>query len=191
MNAMALLIWVSAFSSFGWGVLRFFRRTSGVSWHTALVAVLGLVFGVWHLLAIASSNVRPPRSAVAIVLLSVSTLLFWWAVQACESRHLTAIFEDDLPCHLVRRGPYRHIRHPFYASYTMFWFAGWIASASVVSLISSAVMLRIYLEAVRTEERKFAASNLSGDYAEYRQRVGMMAPKLDVVVKRLFRRPTR
>jgi protein-S-isoprenylcysteine O-methyltransferase Ste14 len=181
MNAMALVVWVSAFSSFSWGVLRFFRKTSGLTRHTALVAVLGLLFGGWHFLAIATSRVGTTRSLVAIMLLSISTLLFWSAVRACESRRLTAIFESDVPVHLVQRGPYRYIRHPFYVSYTLFWFAGWVASASVPALMSAAIMLGIYLNAARAEERKFSSSNLANEHAAYRRRVGLMIPRLHVV----------
>ena len=177
MTAVVLLIWVSAFSSFGWGVLRFFRKTSGRAWHTVLVAVLGVIFGGWHFLAIATSRVGPLPSLVGILLLAISTSLFWCAVHACESRRLTAIFESDVPLHLERHGPYRYIRHPFYASYTLFWFAGWIASASTLALISAGIMLGIYLNAGRKEERKFASSMLAGEYAEYRRRAGLMIPK--------------
>jgi len=178
MNATALLLWVSAFSSFGWGVLRFFRRSAGLTVHTAVVAALGLVFGAWHVAAIATSGVGPLPSGVGSLLLGLSTATFWSAVGACESRRLTAIFENDVPLHLVQRGPYRYIRHPFYASYTMFWLAGWIASGSTLALISAGIMLGIYQDAIRQEERKFASSTLAVQYAEYRRRVGMMIPRL-------------
>ena len=178
MNALALVIWVSAFSSFGWGMLRFFRKPSGLTWQTALVAVLGLVFGGWHFVAIATSRVGPLPMFVGIALLFTAVALFLSAVRACESRRLTAIFESDVPLYVVRRGPYRYVRHPFYASYTIFWFAGWIASGSMLALISAGIMLAIYLDAVRKEERKFAASPLAAEYAEYRRHAGLMIPKL-------------
>jgi protein-S-isoprenylcysteine O-methyltransferase Ste14 len=180
MNALALLMWVCAYSSFGWGVLRFFRKISGLTWHTAAVAALGLVFGAWHFFAIARSSAGPLPLFLGAQLLFLSTLLFWRAVHACGSRRLTAIFETDLPLHLVRRGPYRLIRHPFYASYTMFWFAGWIASNSMLALISAGIMLGIYVCAARNEERKFAASGLGTEYEGYRRGVGMMFPRLRV-----------
>jgi protein-S-isoprenylcysteine O-methyltransferase Ste14 len=188
MNALALLVWVSAFSSFGWGVLRFFRRTSGLKWRSALVAALGLVFGGWHFFAIATSVAGPSRSFIGMALLAISTMLFWGAVRACESRRLTAISEGDLPLHLVQRGPYRYVRHPFYASYTMFWFAGWVASTSMLALLSAGIMLAIYLDAVRAEEGKFASSRLAGEYAEYRRLAGTMTPRLRVLVGQLLDR---
>lgn len=181
MNAIALLVWVSAFSSFGWGMLRFFRKPSGLTWRTAFVAVLGLIFGVWHFFAIATSTLDPLRLCIGIVLLSIATTLFWCTVRACGSRRLTAIFENDVPFQLVRRGPYRYIRHPFYASYTMFWLAGWIASDSILALISAGIMLGFYLDAGRKEERKFSSSMLATEYDEYRRHAGLMIPKLHVL----------
>jgi len=178
MNATALLLWVSAFSSFGWGVLRFFRRSAGLTVHTAVVAVLGLVSGAWHVAAIATSGVGPLPFGAGSLLLGISTATFWWAVSACDSRRLTAIFENDVPLHLVQHGPYRYIRHPFYASYSMFWLAGWIASGSTLALVSAAIMLGIYQDAIRQEERKFASSTLALQYADYRRRVGMLIPRL-------------
>ena len=178
MNAMALVVWVSAYSSFGWGMIRFFRKPSGLTRYTALVAVLGLVFGGWHGYAVATSAAGAPPLVAGIMLLSVATALFWFAVRACGSVRLTAISERDAPLQLVRRGPYRFIRHPFYASYTMFWFAGAIASGSMLALIAAGIMLGIYLDAARKEERKFAASTLATEYAEYRLRAGLMIPRL-------------
>jgi protein-S-isoprenylcysteine O-methyltransferase Ste14 len=178
MNAVALEIWVSAFSSFGWGMLRFFRKPAGLHGRTALVAALGALFSGWHLFAIASSSPTPLRQLAAIGCLSFATTLFWSAVCACGSHALTAIFADDLPVHLVRGGPYRYIRHPFYTSYTIFWFAGWIASGSLLALVSAVMMLGLYLDAAGREERKFAGSPLRAEYEAYRRRTGLMTPRL-------------
>jgi protein-S-isoprenylcysteine O-methyltransferase Ste14 len=175
---MTLLPWVSAFSSFGWGMLRFFRRTAALNWQTAGVAVLGSVFSGWHCYQVIGSNAELAPRLCGFVLLSGATMLFWWAVRGCGTSGMTAIFEGDVPCHLVRRGPYAYVRHPFYASYTMFWFGGAIASGSISAWISAGIMLGIYLDAIAREERKFASSMFAGEYAEYRRRAGVMTPRL-------------
>jgi protein-S-isoprenylcysteine O-methyltransferase Ste14 len=188
MSAIALLVWGCAFSSFGWGVLHFFRKPSGPTGRTVSVAALGCIFGVWHLAALATSTVGRLPLCTGIALLAASMTIFWWAVRACESRRLTAIFESDVPVHLVRRGPYQYVRHPFYASYTMFWLAGWIASDSFLALVSALIMFGIYLDAIRKEERKFSSSPLAADYAEYRRHAGLMLPRLHAARKAIRRR---
>jgi protein-S-isoprenylcysteine O-methyltransferase Ste14 len=174
-------MWVFAFSAFGWGVVRFFERRAGLRWRTAIVALFGLAFGAWHAVAIGTAAVGTSRSMIAIGLLAGSIALFRSAVVACGGRTLTAIFERDLPRALVQSGPYRLIRHPFYASYMLFWFAGWIASASTAALVSAFVMLAVYAGAIRAEERKFAASSLASEYAIYRRSAGAMTPRFQTL----------
>ena len=87
-----------------------------------------------------------------------------------------AIFEADLPVRLVQSGPYAYVRHPFYSAYTIFWLGGWVASGSMVALLSVPVMLGIYVQGAREEERKFSRSSFAGEYADYRRRVGAWLP---------------
>jgi protein-S-isoprenylcysteine O-methyltransferase Ste14 len=178
MTLVAALTCVSAFSSFGWGILYFFEKPSGLTWRAASVAVLGLFFGGWHLHAIATSTMSWWQVAMGMAAQLASAAIFWSAVRACRRHRLTAIFETDVPVRLVQDGPYRHVRHPFYASYTIFWLGGWVASGSDVALLSLAVMGAIYATGAREEERKFMRSPLAERYAAYQQRVGRWLPKL-------------
>jgi protein-S-isoprenylcysteine O-methyltransferase Ste14 len=176
MSFAATLTCLAAFSSFGWGVIRFFTRPSGLTWRAGVVAVLGLLLAGWDLQAIWRSQAGPWMIGAAIVAHVVSMVIFWSAVRACGVQRLSAIFDTDTPVHLVRRGPYRLVRHPFYISYTIFWLAGWLGSGSLVALVGAVAMAGWYLLAIREEERKFAASPLAGEYAEYRRRAGLMWP---------------
>jgi protein-S-isoprenylcysteine O-methyltransferase Ste14 len=178
MNTLALTVWVSAFASFGWGMLRFFQKSHGFTWQTAMVGALGLGFGVWHFFVVCESRRSGMLVLAGIGLLSMSVALFWSTVCAHDSGAPTAIFEKDVPVRLVCHGPYRFIRHQFYAAYTMFWFAGWLLSGSSAGLLSASVMLAIYVAAMRQEERKFDASPLAAAYAEYRRRAGAFFPRL-------------
>ena len=178
MLAVTLVVWLSAFLSFGWGMLRFFQKPAGLSPQAALVATLGMIFAIWDALAIAAAAAGPWPRAAGLALLLISTTLFWRTVSACASTRLTAIFEPDLPQCLMRRGPYRFVRHPFYASYTLFWLAGWIASGSMLSLAAAIIMLAIYVAAARREERKFQDSSLADVYARYRLSAGLLCPRL-------------
>jgi len=172
MHALVLSLWVSALGSFSWGVFRFFDTPSGCRRRTAGVAMIGGVAAAWDGLVVAMSVTPVGFQLAGAVFFVVSLVLFWWAVRACESQPLTAIFQDDLPVRLVRRGPYRVIRHPFYASYIIFWFGSAVTSLSIVALAAVIVMFCVYRLAIHCEERKFSASELAAEYAEYRREVG-------------------
>lgn len=178
MNVLTLLAWVCTFVSFAWGVFCFFTRSPGRNWRTTVVARFGLIFAIWQAVAIATADANPLRHGAAIGMLAGSLILFWSAVRACGGERLTAIFEKDRPGMLLRHGPYRYIRHPFYTAYTIFWIAGALAGASIVSALAAVVMWTLYVDAIRREERKFADSPLAALYDDYRRGTGRMLPKL-------------
>jgi len=176
MRLILIVLWFIAYASFAWGVLRFFTRTVRVGWHTGLVAPLGLASGLWHLTAVITTRATAWDQAAGACCVAGATLLFWSAVSACGALRPTAIFETDSPAHLLCSGPYRYIRHPFYASYTLFWIGGTVAAQSLVSLAFAAAMFSLYLSAIRSEERKFADSSLADAYADYARVTGRLLP---------------
>ena len=157
-----------AFASFGWGVVRFFTKPSGLTRQAAMVAVLGLAFSVWNVAATWRSAAGDTPLLAAAALHLLATILFWSAVRACPATGLTAIYETDAPTQLVRGGPYRFMRHPFYTSYTLYWIGGALGAASLLSAGAVLVMAAIYTHAARTEQRKFAASPLAREYEDYK-----------------------
>jgi protein-S-isoprenylcysteine O-methyltransferase Ste14 len=167
---VTLSVCLLAFASFGWGVLRFFTKPSGLTRRAAVVAVLGLCFSVWNLLGTWVWPAGTPALLAAAGLYVAAAALFWSAARACPATGLTAIYETDAPRTLVRGGPYRFVRHPFYTSYTLYWIGGAVGSASWVSAAAVIVMAAIYTHAARGEERKFAASTLARDYDDYKRR---------------------
>lgn len=107
-----------------------------------------------------------------------SNALFWWAIAASRTARLRFAFDEEGPDSLVTSGPYRHLRHPFYSSYVLFW-AGWsLATWSVWALVPLAGLVTLYVAAAKGEERKFAATAMAGEYLAYRRRAGLMWPKL-------------
>jgi protein-S-isoprenylcysteine O-methyltransferase Ste14 len=176
MYGIASTTCLATFASFGWGVLYFFEKPAGVSVRAVMVAVFGLFFGLWDAHAVWVAGSAPWLVVAGVAVNLMSAAIFWSAVRACGPRHLSAIFETDAPTFLVQRGPYQVVRHPFYASYTLFWIAGWIASGSYVALLGVAIMVGYYLQGMREEELKFARSPLAAEYAAYRRRVGALVP---------------
>ena len=115
---------------------------------------------------------------LGLLLELISFALFWAAIRASRQRQLRLAFDPGNPRSFVDIGPYRYVRHPFYVSYIILW-AGWaLATWSPWALVSLAVMVCLYIYAARDEERKFGLTDMAGDYAAYRQRVGFFFPKL-------------
>jgi protein-S-isoprenylcysteine O-methyltransferase Ste14 len=107
-----------------------------------------------------------------------SLALFARCIAVNRARPLTLAFAHDLPTHLVDRGPYRTVRHPFYSSYMIAYVSGLIATMNLRLLPLILVMGMLYTRAARKEEAKFLASRLSHRYGLYRQRTGMFIPRL-------------
>ncbi|MNC97641.1 hypothetical protein D3C83_153610 [compost metagenome] len=70
------------------------------------------------------------------------------------------------------------MRHPFYASYLLYWLAGAVAIREAWLVPAFAVIVVLYVLAARTEERKFARSAVCDAYDAYRRKTGMFVPRL-------------
>lgn len=104
--------------------------------------------------------------------------LFVAAILASRQARLKFVFDAENPHGLVTSGPYAHMRHPFYASYVLFWL-GWALSLWTFWVIPSAILfIVLYVQAARMEEAKFAGTPLAEDYAAYRSRTEFFWPKL-------------
>jgi protein-S-isoprenylcysteine O-methyltransferase Ste14 len=115
---------------------------------------------------------------VGAAIMALSVLLFRAAVRASEAARLKYAFDPALPKQLVTDGPYGRVRHPFYASYLLYW-GGWaVATWSLWSVPPLAILAALYTIAARYEESLLGNSNMAADYAIYRQRVGFFWPRL-------------
>ena len=119
-----LLLLVMCFASFGWALRSHFvcRRMSGLM---HLTAAVGISLGSLQALAIfLATSAGAIQCGIAGLLYAVSLVIFWWTTKVTRDRRLSVAFSADKPHHLLKRGPYRFVRHPFYASYGLFWLAG-------------------------------------------------------------------
>lgn len=104
--------------------------------------------------------------------------LFTASVAATRRSRLTLAFDDDVPEHIARHGPYRWVRHPFYLSYILFWVGCAAAAFHVVTVTAAALLTATYVLAAVREERKFARSALAHDYRAYARQAGLLWPKV-------------
>ena len=172
-----LLLLVACLSSFAWALRRHFVCQQ-LSLFMRLTAVAGLIVGILQMMAMSlATSVRTMQFAFGVTLYAVSFAIFWWTIRVTRGRRLSVAFSTDQPRHLLKTGPYRFVRHPFYASYSLFWVAGFIAVPRWYVLPGIAAMLMLYFSAARMEEAKFANSALSESYEYYRSQTGMFLPR--------------
>jgi protein-S-isoprenylcysteine O-methyltransferase Ste14 len=128
-----------------------------------------------HLYILLTASISPIWGIVGGFGYLLAYSLFWRAIRVNRSSPLTHAFTPDAPRHLVRGGPYRFIRHPFYAAYSLGWMAGVVGTQSL-ALLPTLGMLVIYYLAARAEEQKFMASPFREQYLEYQRSTGMFLP---------------
>jgi protein-S-isoprenylcysteine O-methyltransferase Ste14 len=172
----ALGLALATFASFVWAIRRLFVATGGLRGGMRAIAGGGAVSMALHLAAIAAGD-GGALAAPGLLLYGVALALFWSAVGVTAARPLSIAFSADKPRHLLAVGPYRRIRHPFYAAYLLAWIAGTLASGEPWLLVTVAGMGALYVRAARFEEAKFAASPLAAEYARYKDRAGMFWPR--------------
>lgn len=171
-----LLGWLTV-AAYAWALRAHFRSKevpTGTKVISVAVSITAIVYTAltW--------TVDQPELPVllGLVIQLLSLWLFRETLRASKAAALRLAFDKELPHSLVQQGPYRFVRHPFYVSYLMFW-TGWaLATWSWWSVPSLLLIFAIYITAARGEEAKFARSDLSGTYAEYRSRTGMLVPRL-------------
>jgi protein-S-isoprenylcysteine O-methyltransferase Ste14 len=174
-NIVLLATGFGCFAGFSWGVKGHFRSTGAMPLGMRVISALSLAGFLWFGWRLGVSPAGP-LSPVAESLFVISLAIFAWAIQASRRTPPTLAFADDRPYFLLLDGPYRHVRHPFYLSYMLFWTGTALASPGLAAWVAPLVMLAVYGQAAAREERKFAVSELAGAYADYRARTGMFLP---------------
>lgn len=174
-NATMAVLCVACFGSFAWAIKGHFRSRGPVPAGMWVISVASLVSMAWFLERLLVEDLAS-YWAVAAAMVVAAIVLFWWTVRTTELQRLTLAFDDDQPTFLHRQGPYRCIRHPFYASYVLFWIATSLATPGVLPWVVPMCFAAIYVVAATKEERKFETSPLASEYGLYRARTGMMLP---------------
>ena len=123
---------------------------------------------------------KPPaeRLWAALVLFIAAAALFAWTIAASRRARLKLIYETDEPQAVLKDGPYRFIRHPFYASYIVFWTGCALATLDPVNIAFAATIVPVLAMAALAEEAQFARSPEAAAYAAYRREAGLFWPKL-------------
>ena len=156
-------------------MLRHFGRAGKLAPGLALTAAVVPVFAVIHLMSLLTRPLALPLTALTLYV--GAFVLFWFAVAATHGRGLAACFQGQVPVKVVQAGPYRAIRHPFYASYTLVWIGGFAATGWWPLALTAFFMASLYAYAARQEERCFLNSPLRKEYRDYMRRTGRFLPR--------------
>lgn len=116
----------------------------------------------------------------AIAIFSISGLIFFATIRETKSSGINVAFTSDMGRGIILTGPYRFVRHPFYLSYILFWWA-WpvLGLGNVLLYVSALTMTAIYWWAAVKEEG-YCLNEVPASYAEYKKNTGRFFPKIRV-----------
>lgn len=178
LDVLLSVVGLATVGQYAWSLRAHFKSTAVPEGTMAISAVVMMSLAAYLYL---QWSVEQPLAAqlVGLLLQAGSLALFWAAIFASREAQLLLAFDKKKPHGLVSFGPYRHVRHPFYLSYLIFW-GGWaVGSWHPMGIVPLAIILGIYVTAARGEERKFEDSPLAEDYRAYRERAGFLWPKFN------------
>lgn len=166
---------VACFTSFSWGVLRHFERSGPVP--RGMLVISGVSLGGFTLFLVELARAKRRPRVVPLALMGGSLAGFWWSVTSSAGARLAVAFDDAEPGPLLRTGPWRFVRHPFYTSYLMFWLATALAVARPMMWINALSLGLLYIVAAYQEERQLKSSSASAEYTDYSRRTPMFVPR--------------
>lgn len=162
------------------GVLWFFRMPDAGEASKVIPRLVSLTYVVVYggaLIAAWFSRSRGPHTLSSVGLV-FSLSLFWSAWFAHGIQRPNAIGLPQPAEDICQRGPYRFIRHPFYASYILGASSLLLHSIPIWVATGVVVVIAMYWREARSEERKILPSSLGPTYQEYVNRTGMFFPRI-------------
>lgn len=177
MSSTVLLSGLLVFAAFAYAVRWHFTATKS-DWRFKVLAVASAANMVLFARDVWLRGKEQPRQWVGLALIWLGALLFAWALQASRRGRLKLIFEQDRGGEVLRDGPYRFVRHPFYAAYIMFYGGCAVATLHPLNIAFAAGLAIVLTRAALAEEAGFDASPNAADYAAYRRTAGLFWPKL-------------
>lgn len=144
-----------------------------------ILKVLGILntFLVLYL-AITINEWSEFQGSVTVILLFLSSLIFFAAYKETKAQPFDLAFSTEKPHRLLTSGIYSIIRHPFYTSYTLTWLAACLISINLAMCFLTTALIILYYRAANFEESNFLHSHIGPEYKAYQQRTGMFFPKI-------------
>lgn len=164
----------------------FFRKEGGLNWKWLATA---LPFGICPLSLIASYYGVLPRltglgspwgsfsDTVPVLVSAASIGLISYTLGTHKIPIALWHQENDKPQSIVTFGAYKHVRHPFYASFILAFISAFIYApqlATISCLVYGSLILN--MTAAR-EEKRLCQSDFGEEYMRYMQNTGRFLPK--------------
>lgn len=155
--------------------IRMTKHSGNQKWDTIVVSILGINTFILFIVAgiekgwLSLPHIPYAISFIALPFTSLYIIIQLWAGLVNKYFESHVRIQADRQQTVIQTGPYKIVRHFFYASFIFFWIATPIALGSFLAFIPGliSVILLIY----RTEkEDKFLQDNLKG-YKEYSEKV--------------------
>jgi protein-S-isoprenylcysteine O-methyltransferase Ste14 len=176
MRWIPFALFVACYASFSWAMAWYFQRPQRSNSKVATLAVAGSVGILMHGYCLWNAQ-GPGFPGLGCVLYLASLFLFWAAWQASRADPLKWAFHPEGHHSFLTSGPYRFVRHPFYASYILAWAAGVVARPSWWTAVPLLGMTFLYVQAAGGEEAHFLHSESAQAYKQYQQSTGMFWPR--------------
>lgn len=157
------------------------RRRATVMWFVTASPYLGLFA---TLMLALSGRLEPfvdtsrslPLPILGSTLVVASCSLLWSTVATHRVPISLWHQPDDMPASIVTHGPYKVVRHPFYASFCMLLLGGAFIVPHYGSLLALASGVLLLSLTARREEKRLLRSAFGEQYAEYMRRTGRLVP---------------
>lgn len=160
-----------------WARFRFFKITDAksklVSYFNDPAVFVQLIFTYWLLWS--ADSLTLIETAVAGIAYSCSLALFWWAIKSAGQLDFASSGSKG---EIITTGAFGFVRHPFYLSYLIVWLASTLLLNSIFLWLSALVLVGVYISSARTEEAGIVAGEQSAAYLAYREKVGMLVPRI-------------
>lgn len=155
-----------------------FSRASKARPMLFIMVGLSIVTTILTLVFSLSQTIPYERIFLSLGMTTASVALIKWAFRSIRKRNLGLAFSGIVPDEVVQHGPYRHVRHPLYLAYSIFWASCAVLSGSIAVAIAAFLVILTYVSAARSEERDLINSGLGETYSAYQRRTGLLLPRL-------------
>ena len=102
-------------------------------------------------------------------------LLFWWGISTAKSLNFAF---GEFTGQVVTSGPFRYIRHPFYASYALIWLTSALLFNSTLLWITLVYLVLFYWSSATSEEKSILNSKSADKYRTYCKETNRFIPRI-------------
>lgn len=162
-----MLLQLIAYGGFISSSIFFFKKSNTKNFNILIIKVVGsslMLFNLYQTYIIDSFEVIAWLGSLCLL---ISCITFYWAIYENRKTPLNFAFTDLEKVRLVKTGPYRLVRHPFYSSYIIAWIGAFLLSFSIISFLLSTILILMYFKSSYAEEQGFLDGPLREEYRKY------------------------